>query len=138
MIPAVFSLFPNVIKTPVDLKAATTATYLFDLILVVAMLVILILVANMIPHEPGSVDNSGKKRRLAFFVIAILTLAACLGLDYALYLSKIKVPAYVNRYMTTMAVASVAATVLYIIAGFAIIKLSPKDSKPASIFPRKR
>lgn len=138
MIAAVFSLFPNVIKTPADLKAATTATYMFDLIVVVAMVIILILVANMIPHEPGKVDRSGKKRKVAFFVIAALTLFTCLGLDFSLYLSKIQIAAYENRYLTTMAIASVLATVVFLAAGFILVKVSRKDSKLASIFPPKR
>lgn len=137
LVSSSFTFFPRVIKTMADFKAATTATYLFDLIIAVFMVLVLVLVANLIAYEPGRVDNSGKKRRVAFFLIAVLTLAACIGLDYVLYLSKISVAAYVTKYLTTMAIASVVGTLVYCLLGFVLVKISKKGSKLESIFPKK-
>lgn len=137
LVKASFVMFPRVIKTMADLKNAITATYLFDLMIAVAMVLVMVLVANLIAYEPGRVDNSGKKRRVAFFLIAVLTLVACLGLDYWLYLSKIAVAAYVTKYLTTMAIASVVAVLAYFLIGFVLVKISRKGSKLESIFPKK-
>ena len=137
MYPAAFSFFFNTIKTKVDYDAAVTATWVFDIILAIVFVLIMILVANLIKYQPGRNDRSGVKRRVWYFVIGFIGLLSSLGLDIVLYLTKITVPTFQNKYMAVMAVASVVACLVYFLLGFVIIKISRKGTKLESIFPKK-
>ncbi len=137
MYPAAFSFFFNVIKTKADYDAAVTATWIFDIILAVIFVLIMVLVANLIKYQPGRVDRSGIKRRVWYFIIGFIGLLCSLVLDYFLYLAKITVPAFTNKFIAVMAVASVVACLVYFLLGFVLIKISPKGSKLESIFPKK-
>ena len=137
MIPLFSFTFRAIAKLP-DLKAAMTATYMVDLIIAAFFIVVLLIVAGIIPYERGSVDRSGRKRRTAYFVLGGFVLFGSIATSYFLYLSKIIVPAYATKYVTTMAVAAFIATLLYFALSFLFIKIARKGSKLSTIFPPKR
>lgn len=133
-----FSLFFKSIGNVQDLKAATTATYLADIVLAIVCFVILIIVANAILYERGRIDNSWKKRRLAFYIIGFVCLIGCIVFNYFVYFAKIKVAAFQTKYLSALLIAAFVGTILYFALSFIVIRfISPKDSKLASIFPRK-
>ena len=132
-----FSFFFKSIGNVQDLKAATTATYLADIVIALICFVILVIVANIIAFERGRIDNSWKKRRLAFYILGFITLIGSLVATYFLYFTKIKVAAFQTKYTTAMLIAAFVGALVYFVVSFIVIKISPKDSKLASIFPRK-
>ena len=133
-----FSLFFESIGKVPELRSAMTASYLADAILALIFVLLLIIVANAIMYDRGRVDNSWKRRRIAFFAIGFATLLCSVALNYFLYFSKIIVPAFRTKYLTTLLLAAFVATLIYFVVSFVIIKISPKDSKLASIFPPKK
>lgn len=133
-----FSLFFKSIGTVQDLRAATTATYLMDIVLAIVCFVLLVIVANAILYERGRVDNSWKKRRLAFYIIGFICLIGSIAFNFSVYFTKIRVAAFQAKYLSAMLIAAFVGTILYFALSFAVIKfISHKDSKLASIFPRK-
>lgn len=127
----------NLIKTAPALKQAIMNTYLYDVILAIILVLVMLLVANLIKWQGGRKDNSGKVRRTWFFILCALALVASLGFDYFMFLKNIAVPAFVGKYMTAMATASILSAVVYFIVGFAVVKLSRIGTKVQSIFPKK-
>lgn len=132
------SIFFKSISTVQELKAATTATYLADIVVALVCFILLIIVANAILFERGRVDNSWKTRRIWFYIIGFLALVGNIVLNYFLYYEKITVAAFRTKYTSTMIIAAFVAAIAYFILSFIVIRfISPKDSKLASIFPRK-
>ncbi|MDE5657366.1 MAG: hypothetical protein K2I19_09885 [Muribaculaceae bacterium] len=129
-------MFNELIKTPAQLGSAITSTYIYSLIIAVVMVLIMVIVANMIPWEPGRRDNSGSKRRVAFFVLMVLTLVAPVIVNYFMFFNKISTPAFRSDYMMHMGLAGVAAAVVYFIIGFVLVKMQSKKTKLESIFPK--
>lgn len=127
----------NLIKTAPALKQAIMNTYLYDVILAIVLVLVMLLIANLINWQGGKNDKSGKVRRTWFFILCALTLVGSLAFDYFMFLKNISVPAFVGKYMTAMAVATVLATAVYFLVGFAIVKMSRIGTKIQSIFPKK-
>ena len=88
------------------------------------------LVVNLAPADI-------RKEGSAYDLAIAIGLLCSLVLDYFLYLAKITVPAFTNKFIAVMAVASVVACLVYFLLGFVLIKISPKGSKLESIFPKK-
>lgn len=131
-------LFFKTIGNVQDLKAAATASYLMDIVIAIICFLVLIIVANAILYERGRIDNSWKKRRLAFYIIGFICLIGSLAFNYFVYFTKIKVLAFQNKYLSAMLIAAFVGVIVYFVVSFIVIRfLSPKDSKLASIFPRK-
>ena len=85
-----FFFFKSIMNVQ-DLKAATTATYLADIVVAILFFIILLIVARAIPYDRGRIDNSWKRRRLAFFILGFLTLICSIVLNYFLYFTKINI-----------------------------------------------
>ncbi|MDE6097849.1 MAG: hypothetical protein K2G24_03080, partial [Muribaculaceae bacterium] len=96
-----------------------------------------VIVANLIPWEPGRRDNSGAKRRVAFFVLLVVALAAPVLVNYFMFFNKIATPAFRSDYMMHMGIAGVVAAVLYFVIGFVLVKMQSRKTKLESIFPKK-
>lgn len=127
----------KVIKTAPALEQAIMNTYLYDLILAVALVLVMLLVANLIKWQGGKKDNSGLVRRLWFFIFCAMTLLGSLVFDFFVFYNKIAVPAFAGKYLTAMAIASILSSVVYFLLGFAIVKMSRIGTKIQSIFPKK-
>ncbi|MBO5075388.1 MAG: hypothetical protein J6C35_08785 [Bacteroidales bacterium] len=127
----------NQIKTAPALEQAIMNTYLYDVIFAIVLVLVMLLVVNLIQWQGGKTDNSGKTRRLWFFIFCALALVGSLVFDYLAFFRNIAVPAFTGKYMTAMAVASVLSSVVYFLVGFAIVKISRIGTKVQSIFPKK-
>lgn len=126
------------IKTAPALQQAITSTYIYDIIIAVAILAMMFLIVNLVKWQGGKNDNSGKVRRVWFFSLLAIAIVASLGFDYLFFFRSIKVPAFLGKYMMNMGIASIITGVLYFVVGFVAIKLAPIGSKLESIFPKKR
>lgn len=125
------------IKTPADLTAATVSSYVYAAIIAVVCVLLMIVIANAIPSETGARDNSGKTRRIWFFLIMVIALIAPFIVDYFIYLKPTTAMNFINKYMMQMCISAVFSAVLYFVIGFAISKMQSTKNKLASIFPKK-
>ena len=125
------------IKTPADLTAATVSSYVYAAIIAVVCVLLMIVIANAIPSETGARDNSGKTRRIWFFLIMVVALIAPFIVDYFIYLKPTTAMNFINKYMMQMCISAVFSAVLYFVIGFAISKMQSTKNKLASIFPKK-
>ena len=125
------------IKTPADLTAATVSSYVYAAIIAVVCVLLMIVIANAIPSETGARDNSGKTRRIWFFLIMVIALIAPFIVDYFIYLKPTTAINFINKYMMQMCISAVFSAVLYFVIGFAISKMQSTKNKLASIFPKK-
>lgn len=126
----------SIIKTAPELANAITATYLIDIAVAVAFFLVMLVVSSLINYDYGKTDNSGRKRRLFFFVLGAMTLFVSLGLNWALFFRNIGIAAFANKYMSHLASAAFLATIAYFIVSFITVKLA-KRGKLATIFPKK-
>lgn len=124
------------INTPSALANAITATYLIDIAIAVAFFLVMLLVSSLINYDYGKTDNSGRKRRLFFFIFGAMTLFVSLGLNWALFFRNIGAAVFANKYMMHLASAAFLATIAYFIVSFITVKLA-KRGKLATIFPKK-
>lgn len=125
------------IKTPADLTAATVSSYVYAAIIAVVCVLLMIVIANAIPSETGARDNSGKTRRIWFFLIMVIALIVPFIVDYFIYLRPTTAMNFINKYMMQMCISAVFSAVLYFVIGFAISKMQSTKNKLASIFPKK-
>ena len=125
------------IKTAPALQQAITSTYIYDIIVALAFVLILFIIANLIKWKSGSNDNSGSVRRTWYFILAVAAILTSVGLDYFFFLTSIKVPAFVGKYAMHIGIASILSGVLYAAISFVVIKVSRIGSKMESIFPKK-
>lgn len=130
-------MFNELIKTPAQLGSAIASTYIYSAIIAFIVVLIMVLVANMIPWEPGRRDNSGAKRRVAFFLLMVVALAAPVLVNYMMFFNKILTPAFRSDYMMHMGIAAVVSALIYFVIGFVLIKIQSKKTKLESIFPKK-
>lgn len=125
------------IKTAPALQQAIASTYIYDAIIAVVFVLVLVIVANLIKCQPGKVDRSGMTRRVWFFILGALALVTSLVFDYFVFASSIQVPAFLGKYFTHMALASVVSAVVYYLISFVIVYASRIGTKMQSIFPKK-
>lgn len=126
--------FSDAITTAAQLHQSVTATYLADAVISVAFIVIILIVANIIPWQPGGNDPSPAKRRLWFWILGIATLFTSLVVNYYAWMRHITKAQFVSEYTIHMIAAAVVAALIYFIVTFGICKMQKKDTKLASIF----
>ena len=124
------------INTAPALQQAITSTYIYDIIVALAFVLVLFIIANLIKWRPGSNDNSGSVRRTWYFILAVVTVLTSLGLDYYFFLTAVRVPAFVGKYAMHMGIAAVLSGIAYAAISFIVIKVSRIGSKMESIFPK--
>lgn len=122
------------ITTAAQLHQAETATYLTDAVIGIAFIVLILIVANLIPWQPGGNDNSPAKRRTWFWILGVVCLFTSLGVDYFTWLTHISKAQFVSEYIMHMIIASLVGIVVYGLVTFIICKLQKKDTKLASMF----
>lgn len=126
--------FSNAITTAAQLHQAETATYMADLAIGVAFIVVILIVANIIAWQPGAHDGSPAKRRLWFWILGIVALFTSLGVNYYTWMRHITKAQFVSEYTIHMIAGAAAGALLYFVVTFVICKMQKKDTKLASIF----
>lgn len=127
----------SIIKTAPALQQAILSTYIYDVVISVALVLIMVLVVNMVKFQSSKIDRSGITRRIWFLAIGVFTMLANIAFDFIVFMRGIAVPAFVGKYMTHMVVAALAGVTVYFIIGFILIYTAPIGSKLQSIFPKK-
>lgn len=113
------------------LAAVSTApAYMSGVITSLVLILISGLIAKSISFKPDLTDVS--KRKLWFWVLAILCPIITFGITFAIY-SGIKGKSAQNTYMVAMCIATVISFILYIVLGFIAAKTN-KNGKLSNWF----
>ena len=109
---------------------STASAYMSGVITSLVLILISGLIAKSISFKPDLTDVS--KRRLWFWVLAILCPIITFGITFAIY-SGIKGKSAQNTYMVAMCIATVISFILYVVLGFIAAKTN-KNGKLSNWF----
>ena len=109
---------------------STASAYMSGVITSLVLILISGLIAKSISFKPDLTDVS--KRKLWFWVLAILCPIITFGITFAIY-SGIKGKSAQNTYMVAMCIATVISFILYVVLGFIAAK-SNKNGKLSNWF----
>ena len=109
---------------------STASAYMSGVITSLVLILISGLIAKSISFKPDLTDVS--KRKLWFWVLAILCPIITFGITFAIY-SGIKGKSAQNTYMVAMCIATVISFILYIVLGFIDAKTN-KNGKLSNWF----
>ena len=123
----------NSIKTIPQLKEAIASTYLYDALIAVIFIVLLIIIAKAIPWYGGKVETSGKTRRTWFFLLAFVSIIACVGFNFFAFYKEIDVHSFKTTYMLHMILGGVLGVALYSIVLIVMMLMQKTNNKLASI-----
>lgn len=125
------------IKTISQLKDAEVNAYIYSIIIAVVFVLLLVIVANMISWKPGAKDNSGETRRTFFWVFLALSLISSVVINFFIFYKEIAVAQFKSEFMVHMGIAGFLSALVYGLISFVIIRIQKKNTKLASIFPKK-
>lgn len=109
---------------------STASAYMSGVITSLVLILISGLIAKSISFKPDLTDVS--KRKLWFWVLAILCPIITFGITFAIY-SDIKGKSAQNTYMVAMCIATVISFILYVVLGFIAAKTN-KNGKLSNWF----
>ena len=109
---------------------STASAYMSGVITSLVLILISGLIAKSISFKPDLTDVS--KRKLWFWVLAILCPIITFGITFAIY-SGIKGKSAQNTYIVAMCIATVISFILYIVLGFIAAKTN-KNGKLSNWF----
>jgi len=109
---------------------STASAYMSGVITSLVLILISGLIAKSISFKPDLTDVS--KRKLWFWVLAILCPIITFGITFAIY-SGIKGKSAQNTYMVAMCIATVISFIFYIVLGFIAAKTN-KNGKLSNWF----
>lgn len=109
---------------------STASAYMSGVITSLVLILISGLIAKSISFKPDLTDVS--KRKLWFWVLAILCPIITFGITFAIY-SGIKGKSAQNTYMIAMCIATVISFILYVVLGFIAAKTN-KNGKLSNWF----
>ena len=120
-------VFFDPIRTLADINSLITNTYIFSLINTGFFLLVSIVVAILMPYEPGQHDRSYIKRRIWFFVIWFLSFGTFFVYNYFLIMPLISNVSFMDKFMKAIAISTGIIFVAYGLIGFMIMKLFPRS-----------
>ena len=106
------------------------SAYMSGVITSLVLILVSGLIAKSISFKPDLTDVS--KRKLWFWVLAILCPIITFGITFAIY-SGIKGKSAQNTYMTAMCISAVVSFVIYVVLGFIAAKTN-KNGKLGNWF----
>lgn len=126
------------IKTMTDLNHAITSTYLYGAVAAVVFVLIMLLLTSLVDYQKGALDNSGKTRKVWFFVLMFVAFFTSLIVNYVVFYQNVQNAQFQNTYMMHMIIAALMVAVLYFLIGFLFCKMqNSKNNKWSTIFPSK-
>jgi len=106
-----------------DIDGLIVNTYVFAVIAAVIMLALAILIASSIKYQPGPNPKDSSKRKLWFWILAILTPVSFYMYNLLLVTPGIKAGPAMNKFFMHSALSPVVSFVLFLILGITISKL---------------
>lgn len=105
------------------MNTSVVSAYMIGVIVFVVCMLLAVISANAIQYEAGINPQDKKKRKIWFWIFAMLCPVAIMAISYFAVYSGIRVPSRQTAYLTAMAISSGVAFVLYIIVGFVLSKM---------------
>ncbi len=109
---------------------STASAYMSGVITSLVLILVSGLIAKSISFKPDLTDVS--KRKLWFWILAILCPIITFGITFAIY-SSIKGKSAQNTYMVAMCISTVISFILYVVLGFIAAKTN-KNGKLSNWF----
>ena len=109
---------------------SVVVAYVWAVVISLALLLIAIIIANLIPNRPGGKDIS--QRRMWFWVLFVVTAVASFGVNFWIA-NGIKIPSKHADFMLAAAISAGVAVVIYVLLGF-ILSKAMKRSKLGTWF----
>ncbi|SRX56217.1 hypothetical protein [Aequorivita sp. CIP111184] len=120
-----------------DVPAKITETYIVALIFIVFFIALAILIANLIKFQGGTNPKDPGKRRVWFWILAILAPLTFYLYNFFLVIPNVKTGPALNKFSMHPPIASGVVLVVYIILGFVLAKMMSRG-KVGNWFPSKR
>lgn len=101
---------------------STASAYVMGVCVGIVLILVAAGVAKLIAYRPDLTDV--KKRKIWFWVLAILCPVLTFAIAYIAVFIKIRVHNQQNAYMTAMCISAAVSFVLYVVLGFIAAKAS--------------
>lgn len=101
----------------------TTTAYIIAAVVALAFLAIASLISSLIQYEGGSHPKDTGKRKMWFWIFAILTPIIILLIGFLVVRPGIEVPSVRDKFTSALSIGTGAAFVLYIAIGFVLSKI---------------
>jgi len=119
-----------------EVPALITSTYIFALIFTGVFLLIAVVISNMIKFQAGPNPKDAGRRRMWFWIFAILGPVSFYLYNFLMVISTIKKGPAADKFSMHPPIATAIILVLYILIGF-ILSKSMKRGKLGNWFPSK-
>ena len=106
-----------------DIDGLITNTYMFAVMTAIFMIGIAILVASMIQFQSGANPKDRMKRKIWFWILAVLTPVIFFLYNLFLVLPNIKAGPAMNKFSLHNGLSPVIAFVLFVVFGIVVSKL---------------
>lgn len=120
-----------------DVPAKITETYIVAIIFIALFIAITMLISNLIKFEGGTNPKDPGKRRMWFWVLAILAPITFFLYNFLMVIPMVKTGPAMNKFFMHVPIASVLVLVVYIIIGFVLAKMMSRG-KIGNWFPSKK
>lgn len=115
------------------MNTTVASAYMIGAIVFVVCMLLAIITANTIRYEAGIAPQDKKKRKISFWLFAILCPIAIMVICYFGIYCDIRIPSRQDAYLAAMGISSGIFLVAYIVCGFILSKAFP-HGKLASWF----
>jgi len=119
-----------------DVPALITSTYIFAIIFLAVFLLLAIIISNMIAYEGGTNPKDPGKRKMWFWIFAILGPISFYLYNFIVVIPSIRKGPAMDSFSIHPAIATVIVLVSYIVIGFILAK-TMKRGKLGNWFPSK-
>ena len=119
-----------------DVPALITSTYIFAFIFLAVFLLLAIIISNVIAYEGGTNPKDPGKRKMWFWIFAILGPISFYLYNFIVVIPSIRKGPAMDSFSIHPAIATVIVLVSYIVIGFILAK-SMKRGKLGNWFPSK-
>ena len=106
-----------------DIDGLITNTYMFAVIAAVVMLGLAVLIASMIKFQAGANPKDRMKRKVWFWVLAVITPILFYVYNSALVVPNIKAGPAMNKFFMHSALSPVVAFTVFVVMGIVLSKI---------------
>ena len=106
-----------------DVDGLITNTYMLAVVVAIVLLGIAILISNMISYEGGANPKDPGKRKVTFWVLAVLTPVVFYLYNLFLVVPNIKKGPALDKFFMTSAISPVVSLLTFLLLGFVLSKI---------------
>lgn len=106
-----------------DIDGLVVNTYMVSIFSAIIILVLAILVASMIQYQSGANPKDKMKRKLWFWIFAVLSPISVFTYNFIFVLPNIKAGPAMNKFSLHNGISPIVAFVIYLVFGIVISKI---------------